>query len=118
MLNNWEWPNVPGLHSFKGPYMHSADYNDSFDSTGKRVAVVGGGSSGIQILPHIQKTATHVDHYMRSHNWIAPVGFGAIELEKRGKLDEGNCESHSLFVSRSKLINGFSPIHRRRKRNV
>ncbi|KAF7554996.1 hypothetical protein G7Z17_g2518 [Cylindrodendrum hubeiense] len=92
MLNNWEWPKVPGLHSFKGPYMHSADYDTTFDPTGKTIAVVGGGSSGIQILPHIQKVAKHVDHYMRSQNWIAPLGFGAIELEKRGKLDQGNCE--------------------------
>lgn len=72
--------------------MHSADYDTTFDATGKTIAVVGGGSSGIQILPHIQKVAKHVDHYMRSQNWIAPLGFGAIELEKRGKLDQGNCE--------------------------
>lgn len=92
MLNNWEWPNIKGLHDFKGPYMHSADYDTSFDATGKVVAVVGGGSSGIQILPHIQKVAKHVDHYMRSQNWIAPLGFGAVELQKRGQLHKGNCE--------------------------
>jgi cation diffusion facilitator CzcD-associated flavoprotein CzcO len=96
MLNNWEWPKVKGLHSFKGPYMHSADYDTSFDATGKTVAVVGGGSSGIQILPHIQKVAKHVDHYMRSQNWIAPLGFGAVELEKRSKLDQGNCTVASV----------------------
>ncbi|KAH0841216.1 putative sterigmatocystin biosynthesis monooxygenase stcW [Fonsecaea pedrosoi] len=103
MLNNWEWPKVKGLHSFKGPYMHSANYDTSFDPTGKRVAVVGGGSTGIQILPHIQKVASHVDHYMRSRNWIAPIGFGAIELEKREALSEGNfaytAEEKRLFNS-------------------
>lgn len=40
-------------------------------------------------------------------NWIAPVGFGAAELEKRGALEVGNCESclfdanlHTLIVSK------------------
>lgn len=116
MLNNWEWPNVPGLHSFKGPYMHSADYDTSFDATGKTVAVVGGGSSGIQILPHIQKVAKKVDHYMRSQNWIAPLGFGAIELDKRGKLADGNC----MYIHEHKAMNGITDskqsfIQRRRR---
>ena len=65
-LNNWAFPNVPGLHDFKGPYMHSANYDESFDATGKKVALVGGGSTGVQILPHLQKVASRVDQYMRS----------------------------------------------------
>lgn len=72
-LNNWAFPNVPGLHDFKGPYMHSADYDESFDPTGKNVALVGGGSTGVQILPHLQKVANRVDQYMRSmyvHDFI------------------------------------------------
>lgn len=46
--------------------MHSARYDESFDASGKTVAVVGGGSTGVQILPHIQKVAKNVHHYMRS----------------------------------------------------
>ena len=113
MLNNWEWPKVEGLHSFKGPYMHSADYDESFDATGKTVAVVGGGSSGIQILPQIQKVAKHVDHYMRSQNWIAPLGFGAVELEKRKKLAEGNCELTRLHcvVDSDPMLTMCSRVH-------
>ena len=65
-LNNWEFPNVPGLHDFKGPYMHSADYDETFDPTGKIVAVVGGGSTGVQVLPEVQKVAKQVHQYMRS----------------------------------------------------
>ncbi|CAM1506055.1 Fc.00g056960.m01.CDS01 [Cosmosporella sp. VM-42] len=89
-LNNWEFPNVPGLHDFKGPYMHSANYDETFDPTGKTVAIVGGGSTGVQVLPEVQKVAKQAHQYMRSKNWIAPVGFGAGELEKRGALKDGN----------------------------
>lgn len=66
MLNNWAMPEIPGLHSFRGPYMHTAAYDETFDPTGKTVALVGGGSTGVQVLPHIQKKAKKVHHYMRS----------------------------------------------------
>jgi cation diffusion facilitator CzcD-associated flavoprotein CzcO len=66
MLNNWEFPKVPGLHDFKGPYMHTADYDTTFDPTDKVVALVGGGSTGVQVLPGIQTKARKVKHYMRS----------------------------------------------------
>ncbi|KAL1887132.1 hypothetical protein Sste5346_010421 [Sporothrix stenoceras] len=89
-LNHWAFPDVPGLHSFQGPYMHSAAYDATFDATDKTVALVGGGSTGVQILPQLQPVARKVQQYMRSQNWIAPVGFGSEELEKRGALAQGN----------------------------
>lgn len=30
-LNNWKWPNIPGLHDFKGKLMHSAKWDESYD---------------------------------------------------------------------------------------
>ncbi|KKA24407.1 Cyclohexanone monooxygenase [Rasamsonia emersonii CBS 393.64] len=77
ILNHWRWPNIPNLHSFQGKLVHSAAYNPTYDLSGKRVALIGGGSSGIQILPRIQPLAKRVDHYMKGRNWIPPVGFGA-----------------------------------------
>jgi cation diffusion facilitator CzcD-associated flavoprotein CzcO len=68
MLNNWELPKVPGLHDFKGPYMHTANYDTAFDPTDKVVALVGGGSTGVQVLPNIQSKARKVKHYMRSQS--------------------------------------------------
>lgn len=55
VLNNWKWPDVEGLGSFKGKLMHSAAYEEGYDLKGKRVAVVGSGSSGVQIVAAIQK---------------------------------------------------------------
>ena len=76
-LNKWEWPKIDGLKSFKGPLMHSANYDTSFDPTDKRIALIGGGSSGIQMLPQIAPIAKHVDHYMKGKTWIPPFGMGA-----------------------------------------
>lgn len=58
VLNAWKWPNIERLHSFKGTLLHSANYDNSVDNSaslvGKTVAVIGSGSSGIQIIPAIQ----------------------------------------------------------------
>ena len=42
------------------------------DWTGKRVAVIGNGSSAIQIVPQVQKKAAQVTNYIRSPTWISP----------------------------------------------
>lgn len=74
VLNHWSWPNIKGLHNFKGHLSHSADYKDwmkktSFD--GKRIAVIGNGSSAIQIVPELGKVAKHLTNIVRSPTWIS-----------------------------------------------
>ncbi|KAF5010403.1 hypothetical protein FDECE_3455 [Fusarium decemcellulare] len=71
-LNNWKWPEIPGLHDFKGTLLHSANWDPSTDYEGKTVAVIGNGSSGIQIIPSVQKTAKKITCFMRSPTWILP----------------------------------------------
>lgn len=52
--SNWKWPQIPGLHEFKGDLIHSANWPETFQYSGKKVAVIGNGSSGIQIVPALQ----------------------------------------------------------------
>jgi cation diffusion facilitator CzcD-associated flavoprotein CzcO len=56
---------------------------------GKDVAVIGAGSSGIQIVPSLQPIVNRLDHYMSGKTWISPIGFGSDELKNRGAI--GNC---------------------------
>lgn len=53
VLNTWKYPNIEGINQFKGKLMHSARWDGDYDLTGKRVAVIGGGSSAVQIIPSI-----------------------------------------------------------------
>ena len=53
----------------------------------KKVAVIGAGSSGIQIVPNIQPKVERLDHYIRGRTWIA-TGIAADEIKKRN--DVGN----------------------------
>lgn len=90
LLNRWDWPDIPDLHEFKGKKVHSADWDSNIQLDKEtRVALIGAGSSGIQLLPVIQPQVAHVDHYMKGRTWISPVGAGARELIER-KVPGGN----------------------------
>lgn len=42
-LNRWKWPSIPGLNEFKGRLVHSANWDDGYDVSGKRIALIGNG---------------------------------------------------------------------------
>lgn len=79
-LSHWAWPNISGLHSFKGLKVHSAAWDEDYDYKGKRIAVIGNGSSAIQIMPELAKTAGHVVNFIRSPTWITP-GLGSTVID-------------------------------------
>jgi cation diffusion facilitator CzcD-associated flavoprotein CzcO len=54
VLNHWRWPAIPGLKSFEGSLLHSAQWDTEVEWADKRVAVIGNGSSGIQIVTALQ----------------------------------------------------------------
>lgn len=51
--SHWKWPNINGLTTFKGDLVHTADWKDDIDLRGKKVGVIGNGSSGMQVLAAI-----------------------------------------------------------------
>jgi cation diffusion facilitator CzcD-associated flavoprotein CzcO len=78
-LSKWKWPDIPGLHDFKGQLMHSASWDNSFDSKGKRIGVIGNGSSAIQIIPKVVEKAQSLTNFIRNPTYITPgLGSGAI----------------------------------------
>ncbi|ORY01282.1 cyclohexanone monooxygenase [Clohesyomyces aquaticus] len=76
VLNSWKYPKIPGLDLFKGKLMHSARWDNTYDLAGKAVAVIGGGSSAVQIIPGIQPKVGKLFAFLRSPVWIT-TGFGA-----------------------------------------
>lgn len=58
--SSWKYPKIPGLDLYKGKLMHSARWDAKYDLTGKTVAVIGGGSSAVQIVPSIQPSESHL----------------------------------------------------------
>ncbi|KAK9418208.1 hypothetical protein SUNI508_08402 [Seiridium unicorne] len=81
ILNNWKWPDVPNLDTFAGDLIHTARWPKGFDYTGKSVAVIGNGATGVQILPAMQPV-TDVEklyHFVRTPTWVTPPRIMAIK---------------------------------------
>jgi len=67
-------PAIPGLDQFKGEVYHTSSWpHDPVDFRGKRVGVVGTGSSGIQAIPIIAEQADHLYVYQRTPSYSLPA---------------------------------------------
>ena len=67
-------PNFPGLESFKGDWYHTGQWpHEGVDFTGKRVGMIGTGSTGIQAAPVIAETAAHLTVFQRTANYSVPA---------------------------------------------
>ncbi|KAL4913327.1 hypothetical protein BDW62DRAFT_214325 [Aspergillus aurantiobrunneus] len=80
-FNAWKLPDYPGISEYKGALFHSSNWDHTVDVAGKRVALIGNGASGLQVLPSIQPIAAHVDHYARNRTWIAD-SFGTVGVRR------------------------------------
>ena len=78
-------PDLVEEEPFTGTVMHSARWDHSVDLTGKRVAVLGTGSTASQLIPELVKVADKVYSVQRSPTWILPKPDRAYtEREKLG----------------------------------
>jgi cation diffusion facilitator CzcD-associated flavoprotein CzcO len=66
-------PDIKGLESFAGPKFHSVDWDRSLDVTGKRIAIVGTGSTGVQLVGALAPVAGKLYHFQRTPQWIFPM---------------------------------------------
>ncbi|EKF76150.1 monooxygenase [Alcanivorax hongdengensis A-11-3] len=71
-LSNCSFPAITGIEDFQGHKIHSARWDHDYDFAGKRVAVIGTGASGIQIIPELVKVAGHVKVFQRTPGWVLP----------------------------------------------
>ncbi|KAH8886998.1 flavin-binding monooxygenase [Thozetella sp. PMI_491] len=70
-INIPSFPAVPGLYDrFGGDVIHTALWPEGYSIKDKRVAIIGNGASGQQLLPNILKDVAHIDHYVRTKTWV------------------------------------------------
>ena len=65
-------PDIPGLATFAGDAWHSAQWRHDVPLAGKRVGVIGTGSSAIQFVPHVQQNAGSLTLFQRTASWVLP----------------------------------------------
>ncbi len=72
MLNSPNIPDVEGMDSFAGTVVHTAEWNEDLDLTGKRVVVLGTGCTSVQVVASIVDRVKSLDVVVRSPHWIVP----------------------------------------------
>ncbi|HEX8602607.1 MAG TPA: NAD(P)/FAD-dependent oxidoreductase [Pseudoduganella sp.] len=78
---------IPGLAQFEGPSYHSTQWpEEGVDFAGKRVGVVGTGSTGVQIIPLIAAQAQHLTVFQRTPNFVLPAGNRPLEEDELRKV--------------------------------
>jgi cation diffusion facilitator CzcD-associated flavoprotein CzcO len=83
-------PDVPGREQFKGVQHHTALWPaEGVDVAGKRVAVVGTSSSGVQVVPSIVGEVATLTVFQRTANWCTPLNNRPITAEEQAELRAG-----------------------------
>jgi 4-hydroxyacetophenone monooxygenase len=71
-LNRPNLPDIPGIEDFEGSWFHSARWDHAVDYRNRRVAVIGAGASGFQIVPTIAPDVARLTVFQRTAQWMFP----------------------------------------------
>ena len=86
-LSSRNMPKFKGLDTFTGERHHTGNWpHEGVDFTGKRVGVIGTGSSGIQAIPEIAKQAEHLFVFQRTPNYSVPAQNRALDSELQQEI--------------------------------
>jgi len=83
VLHHPSYPNIEGLDDFQGALFHSSRWDHSVPLAGKRVGIIGNGSTGVQIVSALVGVASKVSHFQRTAQWIMKVENGIYTDEQK-----------------------------------
>ncbi|KAJ4990943.1 cyclopentanone -monooxygenase [Stagonosporopsis vannaccii] len=104
ILSRVNRPVFPGLENYRGEVYHSALWPTDFDARGKKLAIIGAGATGIQLVQELSQQASGLDVYMRSPSYCLPLG------QKHVKHDQDLLKNFypQLFQASRKSPTGFA----------
>ncbi len=73
ILHHPSLPDIPGIDSFEGAIFHTARWDHTVDLRGKRVGIIGTGSTAAQIIPEVAEVATQLTVFQRTPQWLLPI---------------------------------------------
>ena len=74
LLSATNLPDLPGMRTFQGHLVHTGAWPDGLDLTGKRVGVIGNGSTGNQVITASAPAAAHLTSFQRTPQYSVPAG--------------------------------------------
>jgi cation diffusion facilitator CzcD-associated flavoprotein CzcO len=106
-LSSGQIPNIPGRESFKGASYHTGSWPHSgVDFTGKRVGVIGTGSSGVQSIPVIARQAGHLYVFQRTPQYTIPARHHTVD---KAFLDEIKKDYDAIY-DKARWSQGGLPV--------
>jgi cation diffusion facilitator CzcD-associated flavoprotein CzcO len=87
LLHQPVYPDIAGLDDFAGAAFHSARWDHSVDLRGKRVGIIGTGSTACQIVGAITDRVAQMHVFQRTPHWVAPLPQKAYSSTWNGFLD-------------------------------
>lgn len=88
-LNNPNYPDINGLDDFEGACFHTADWDDDYDYSDKRVGIIGTGSSSVQTIDPLSSKAKQLTIFQRTPQWVIHTGnprYSARAIALKNKL--------------------------------
>jgi 4-hydroxyacetophenone monooxygenase len=108
-LSRPNMPEIEGMESFAGPSWHTARWPEDYDLKGKRIAVIGTGATGYQMVPELALQAEQVTVFQRSPQWVFPIpGYRSPFPAQVGWLDR-NLPFHRNFMRARSGYTGSFP---------
>ena len=100
-------PKIKGLDSFEGDWYHTGNWpHHPVDFSGKRVAVIGTGSSGVQSIPVIAGQARHLTVFQRTPQFTVPARHTSIDTRF---IEEEVKPHYDEIIERMKWAHGGAP---------
>ncbi|MBW0100911.1 NAD(P)/FAD-dependent oxidoreductase [Pseudonocardia sp. KRD291] len=99
-------PDIPGRDSFAGPLVHTNAWPEDLDITGKRVGVIGTGSTGVQFITAAASRVGHLTVFQRSPQYVVPSGNRPVD---QSEVDETKQNFDAIWdqVKNSVVAFGF-----------
>ncbi|HDS1743969.1 flavin-containing monooxygenase [Pseudomonas putida] len=107
LLSATNVPKIKGLDQFKGHMYHTANWPEDAALEGKRVGVIGTGSTGCQVITAIAPAVGHLTVFQRSAQYTVPVGNGPVSREYVEDIKR-NYDEIWKEVRSSRLAFGFA----------
>ena len=103
-------PSIEGLDSFQGEWYHTGSWpHEKVEFAGKRVAVIGTGSSGVQSIPVIAEQAEHLTVFQRTPQYTIPARHATVDREF---LEEVVKPNYDEILEQARWSTGGFPINR------
>ena len=81
LLSATNVPSIKGRDSFQGEWLHTGNWPANVELEGKRVGVIGTGSTGVQVITAIAPKVRHLTVFQRSPQYSVPVRNGPVTQE-------------------------------------